>query len=135
MEEAAEVFQKAMPKAEAYLARARALVEVDDYDEAALNARKAIEQGCNLGEASIVLGRVFLAKEKYLEAAAQFKQAAADRSTAGAAWVWLGRVEELRGNVVGALECYMKALKVDPANEDLYAVVRRLQEQSFDGER
>jgi tetratricopeptide (TPR) repeat protein len=142
LEEAVEVFEKALfagaPKAETHLALAQVLVDMgkaDSHDKAILNARKAIEQGCSLGEASIILGRAYLAKEKYLEAAAQFKQASTDYSTASSGWAWLGQVEELQGSIAEALKCYREALRLNPANEDLYTTVRRLQEQSLNNEQ
>jgi protein O-GlcNAc transferase len=79
-------------------------------------ARRALELQPNSAEAHNSLGAALL-RDRSLDAAAEaFQQAIALKSDYGAAWVNLGNTRSAQGEIAEALECYRRAMQIDPSD-------------------
>jgi tetratricopeptide (TPR) repeat protein len=101
------------PPLELRLTAARAFTLANQFDKALKQSEMALKENASLAEARALRAEALLAKNKPDEAFAEIQQALGREKKADYFFV-LGRVYEARGQVVGAIDAYGKALKMDP---------------------
>jgi tetratricopeptide (TPR) repeat protein len=138
---AAEQYEAAIkvdqPSLDLRLAAARAFTLASQFDKALKQSEMALKENASLAEARALRAEALLAKNKADEAFVEIQQALGREEKAEYYFV-LGRVFEARGDVVGAIDAYGKALKMDPTRLEIQgrrAILMVQQGQVKDGLR